>query len=240
MKRVKIAHFPGIALTIALISLLAYLLGWSSLLAVRTISISGTSESALIQSSIDASTPRITIGEPLARVDVQSLRRRILLNQWVSSASIGRSWLHGRLTVAVHERTPVASYQSLDGTIRYFDAAGLDFLSPINYPAVPNISLDNPSTAAKEAVAILLTTLHEKSPPLLENARSFSVTSAGNGATNLRMKVELSPTRTVTIRWGDSIDIPLKIAIYQKLLTLKENTKARIFDLSDPLSPITK
>jgi cell division septal protein FtsQ len=162
------------------------------------------------------------------------------LNQWISSASIGRSWLHGTLTVAVHERTPVASYQSPDGTTRYFDVAGLDFLSPINYPAVPNISLDNPSTAAKEAVAILLTTLHEKSPSLLENARSFSVTTAGNGATNLRMKVELSPTRTVTIRWGDSIDIPLKIAIYQKLLTLKENTKARNFDLSDPLSPITK
>lgn len=240
MKRVKIAHFPGIALTIALISLLAYLLGWSSLLAVRTISISGTSESALIQSSIDSGTPRITIGEPLARVDVQSLRRRILLNHWVSSAAIGRSWLHGTLTVAVHERTPVASYQGPDGTTRYFDVAGLDFLSPINYPAVPNISLDNPSTAAKEAVAILLTTLHEKSPSLLENARSFTVTTAGNGATNLRMTVELSHTRTVTIRWGDSIDIPLKISIYQKLLTLKENTKARNFDLSDPLSPITK
>lgn len=240
MKRVKIAHFPGIALTIALISLLAYLLGWSSLLAVKTISITGTSESALIQSSIDASTPKISIGEPLARVDVQSLRRRILLNQWVSSAAIGRNWLHGELTVAVHERVPVASYQNPDGTTHYFDAAGLDFLSPINYPALPNISLDNPSTSAKERVARLLTTLHEKSSALLENARSFTVTTSGNGATNLRMKVELSPTRTITIRWGESIDIPLKIAIYQKLATLKENAKARLFDLSDPLSPITK
>jgi len=240
MKRVKIAHFPGIALTIALISLLAYLLGWSSLLAVKTISITGTSESALIQSSIDASTPKISIGEPLARVDVQSLRRRILLNQWVSSAAIDRNWLHGELTVAVHERVPVASYQAPDGTTHYFEASGLDFLSPIKYPAIPNISLNDPSTSAKERVARLLTTLHDKSSALLENAQSFTVTTAGNGAVTLGMKVEISPTRTVTIRWGDGIDIPLKIAIYQKLVTLKENAKARIFDLSDPLSPITK
>jgi cell division protein FtsQ len=240
MKRVKIAHFPGIALTIALISLLAYLLGWSSLLAVKTISITGTSEPALIQSSIDINTPKIFIGEPLARVDVQSLRRRVLLNEWVSSAVIDRNWLHGELTVAVHERVPVASYQASDGTTHYFEASGLDFLSPIKYPAIPNISLNDPSTSAKERVARLLTTLHDKSSALLENAQSFTVTTAGNGAVTLGMKVEISPTRTVTIRWGDGIDIPLKIAIYQKLVTLKENAKARIFDLSDPLSPITK
>jgi cell division protein FtsQ len=240
MKRVKIAHFPGIALTIALISLLAYLLGWSSLLAVKTISITGTSESALIQSSIDASTPKISIGEPLARVDVQSLRRRILLNQWVSSATIGRNWLHGELTVAVRERAPVASYQAPDGTTHYFEASGLDFLSPIKYPAIPNISLNDPSTSAKERVAMLLTTLHDKSSALLENAQSFTVTTARNGAVALGMKVQISPTRTVTIRWGDGSDIALKIAIYQKLVTLKENAKAQIFDLSDPLSPITK
>lgn len=240
MKRVKIAHFPGIALTIALISLLAYLLGWSSLLAVKTISITGTSEPALIQSSIDASTPKISIGEPLARVDVQSLRRRILLNQWVSSATIGRNWLHGELTVAVRERAPVASYQAPDGTTHYFEASGLDFLSPIKYPALPNISLNDPSTSAKERVARLLTTLHDKSSALLENAQSFTVTTARNGAVALGMKVQISPTRTVTIRWGDGSDIALKIAIYQKLVTLKENAKAQIFDLSDPLSPITK
>jgi cell division septal protein FtsQ len=162
------------------------------------------------------------------------------LNQWVSSAAIGRNWAHGELTVAVRERVPVASYQTPDRATHYFDAAGLDFLSPINYPALPNISLDNPSTSAKERVARLLISLHEKSSPLLENARSFTVTTVGNGAANLRMQVELSPTRTITIRWGDSIDIPLKIAIYQKLVTLKENAKARLFDLSDPLSPITK
>jgi cell division septal protein FtsQ len=189
---------------------------------------------------IDASTPKISIGEPLARVDVQSLRRRILLNQWVSSATIGRNWLHGELTVAVHERAPVASYQAPDGTTHYFEASGLDFLSPIKYPALPNISLNDPSTSAKERVARLLTTLHDKSSVLLENAQSFTVSTAGNGAVALGMKVQISPTRTVTIRWGDGIDIALKIAIYQKLVTLKENAKAQIFDLSDPLSPITK
>jgi len=240
MKKIKIAHFPGIALTIGLISLLAYLLGWSSLLAVRTISISGTSESALLQRSIDTGAPRITIGEPLARVDVQSLRQRILLNQWITSAAIGRSWLHGTLTVAVQERKPVASYQTPDGTTHYFDAAGMDFLSPLTYPALPNISLANTGTRAKEEVAKLITTLDEKSPDLLAHARAFTLTTAGNGNTNLGMKIELPPTRNITIRWGDSIDIPLKIAIYQKLFALKENEKASLFDLSDPLSPVTK
>jgi len=40
--------------------------------------------------------------------------------------------------------------------------------------------------------------------------------------------------------WGNSGDIPLKIQVFEKLVAMKENSQSHLFDLSDPLAPITK
>jgi len=46
--------------------------------------------------------------------------------------------------------------------------------------------------------------------------------------------------RTITIMWGNSADIALKIQVFEKLVAMKENAQSILFDLSDPLAPITK
>jgi cell division septal protein FtsQ len=250
-RRVQFRHFPGIALSLILLSLLTYLLGWSSLLSLKSISITGSSAPALISDSISSSHPPIHIGLPLARINVASLSRRILKNEWIASAQIGRSWIHGTLTVVIHERKPVASYQDGNGVARYFDIHGVDFQSPAQYPNVPAIQLipsdphssssltsssNETSLALKSTVAALLTELNTIDPALLRSAQGFTLA----GRDSLSMKSAITPTRIVTIQWGSPSDLSLKVDVLRKLLARKENAKASIFDLSQPLSPITK
>jgi len=248
-RRVQFRHFPGIALSLILLSLLTYLLGWSSLLSLKSISITGSSAPALISDSISSSQPPIHIGLPLARINVASLSRRILKNEWIASAQIGRSWVHGTLTVVIHERKPVAAYQDSTGVTRYFDIHGVDFQSPAQYSNIPAIQLtpsdpQSSSTSSpretslvlKSTVAAFLTELNSIDPALLRSAQGLTLARRDS----LSMKSAITPTRIVTIQWGSPSDLSLKVDVLRKLIARKENVKATIFDLSQPLSPITK
>lgn len=229
----QLRHFPGIALSLLLISVLAYLLGWSSLLSLKKIEITGTSQPALIENSMTYVKPPVTIGRPLARIDVHAITRAIDKNAWVTASKIDRNWFNGKLTVQIQERRAVASYVSVDGSLRFFDAKGDDFQSPLSYSGIPSINLAVTSVGSKQAVANLLVLLPAE---LLAEAKTFTVLTRGN----VEMDLAITPQRIVKIKWGAVMDIPLKVGVYQKLLSLKENEKARVFDLSNPLSPITK
>ena len=229
----RIQHFPGIVLSLLLIVLLAYVLGWSQLLSLKEIAINGTGQVSVITEEISSVKPSIRIGEPLARIDVHAIERAITKSTWIENVRVGRNWLNGKLTIAVVEKKPVASYLLPDSSMGYFDAKGEDFTSPLSYSGVPIINLYSTSISAKQSIANLLTALPGS---FLENAQSFAVKSAND----LEMTVALSKKRTIRIIWGDSSDLSLKIQVYEKLLAMKENSQSKIFNLSDPLSPITK
>lgn len=231
--RDRLKRSPGIFLSVMLLGLAIYLLGWSSLLSLKEIAISGTSQTSLIQSSIASTHPRISIGEPLARVDVHAVSRAIAHDEWVESSVVGRSWLHGSLTIKVRERKPVASFLDAGGVQNFFDAHGNDFHSPVIYSQVPSINLLSDTAATKIAISRLLSTLPAD---LLATTQSFTI----KNERDLEMQVSISSKRFVTVKWGSPSDIALKVTIYHRLLALKENATATIFDLSDPLSPITK
>lgn len=233
LSRISLKRSPGLFLSILLLGLAIYLLGWSSLLSLKKIAISGTTQINLIQTSLETTHPHISLGEPLARLDVHAVNRAISKNEWVESVVIGRSWIHGSLTIEVHERKPVASFIDSKGVQNYFDASGNNFRSPLSYPQVPAINLVSDTAATKIAISQLLTLLPID---LLASAQSFTV----KNERDLEMQLSLSVKRTVSIKWGAPTDIGLKINIYKRLISLKENATATSFDLSDPLSPITK
>jgi len=152
---------------------------------------------------------------------------------WVSASRVDRNWFNGKLTVQIQERQAVASYTSNDGSLQFFDAKGEDFQSPLSYQGIPSINLAISSANSKRAVADLLVLLPKE---LLSRAKTFTVTTSGE----IEMELTLTSQRKGKIKWGTATDIPLKVSVYQKLLTLTENSKAIVFDLSNPLSPITK
>jgi cell division protein FtsQ len=229
----KFRRSPGAFLAVLLLGLLTYLLGWSHLLSLKTIVIHGVKAQSNIQSSLQTVKPPIYIGEPLARIDVRATSRAIKQNEWISKVDVGRSWIHGSLTIYVEERKPVASYLNDLGELRYFDADGRDFSSPLTYPNIPTIKLRTHDIPTKRAISNLL---HLMPQDLLNEVQSFTV----NGSDDVETHVAIDQKRQALIKWGSPNDISLKVEIYKKLLGLKENAKAVLFDLSNPLSPITK
>lgn len=229
----KFKRSPGAFLAILLVGLLTYLLGWSHLLSLKSIVIHGIKDHTYIQNSIHSVKPRIYIGEPLARIDTRATARAVRQNEWISQVEIGRSWLHGSLTIYVELRKPVASYLDDQGAQRYFDVDGRDFSSPLTYSNVPTIALRARDIQSKRAISNLLQLLPQD---LLLQVQGFMV----NKSDDVETEVAIDGKRQILIKWGSPTDISLKVDIYRKLLGLQENKKALIFDLSNPLSPITK
>ena len=229
----KASHSPGAILSVLLLALLTYLLGWSSLFSLKQVVIHGTTQVPLIQKSLEQTSPKITMGEPLARVDVKAIGRSIASNEWISAAEVGRSWLHGSLTIYVVERVPVAAFTNSQGVIYYFDSRGNDFRSPISYPKIPSIQLSHEDRASKVAISSILQFLPQNIFARVEN---FSVKSAED----IEMTVVKSSKATFVVKWGSATDLTLKLGILNKIENLKENSHATVFDLSDPLSPIAK
>jgi cell division protein FtsQ len=238
----RIRYFPGAFLSILLLSLLAYLLGWSHLLSLKTIAVSGSSQSEEITQQIETGKPGVKLGQPLARLDVHAIERALSNNPWIATSQVGRSWIHGELTIRIVEKVPVATYQLADGSTGYFDADGHDFTSPLTYTGVPTIALQATSTSAKASIAKLLALLPAS---YLDRAKTFSVKSGGEITMTLSQEIaslasKKPSIRTITIMWGNSADIALKIQVFEKLVAMKENAHSYLFDLSDPLAPITK
>ena len=230
MKRFRRA--PGAILSLLLLGLLIYLLGWSQLLSLKSIVIHGTAERPRIRSTLDSVIPHITLGEPLARIDVKSVSRAFENEQWISRVDVGRSWIHGALTIYVEERKPVAAYVNEQGLLNYFDASGNDFSSPITYSHLPTITNQSGDPQSKRSLSRLLVLLPQD---LLAHVQSFHVV----GVDDLQTEISISQKRTALIKWGAPTDISLKVAIFHKLLALKESAQANLFDLSNPLSPVT-
>ena len=95
--------------SILIVSLLAYILGWSQFFRVTGMSIDGLQPQAteLISSQIKRES-LIQIGEPLARVDVRVVKRSLLKNQWVGNVQVNRHWFSGEVHLFVVERSAIA------------------------------------------------------------------------------------------------------------------------------------
>ena len=244
----KIKHFPGIVLGIALLALLTYVLGWSTLLAAQSVAIDGTDRTDEVKAQILGTSSTFKIGEPLARVDVHSLTRRIARLDWVEKQSVKRDWLHGRLHIVIQERTPIAQFVDENGQIKLIDKTGGIFNSrgSANYPVISFRQID------KELVAAAALYVEQLPSDLMHNAKSFTVNSLNsiqsthigliNGLTNgLTNGLATGMTKNeIIVRWGSNSEMETKVKVLRALLALPENKGARIIDLSSPLAPIVK
>jgi cell division septal protein FtsQ len=211
---------------------MTYLLGWSTLLAARSIVIDGTLRTDEISSQIINSSSSFHIGEPLARVDVHSIARRISHLDWVEGQSVKREWVHGRLHIVIQERTPIAQFASANGRLMLIDKNGKIFTAKgsARYPVI---------TFATQADDLLLTaaTFVQSLPAdLLANLQSISIRSSDF----IQSSHSEMGKGTLIIRWGNSVQLGTKVKVLRALLALPENAKAKMIDLSSPLSPIAK
>lgn len=224
-------------LVISSVALLTYGLGWSNLIAVDSIIISGTQERKLVTAQLMTGGSNIKMGEPLARINPRSESNLIEDLEWISSAKISRNWLSGQVSLQITERIPVAVFQESSSTSgpRYLSSNGIEFSSPKKFSGLAEINLGQKTRSERRVIAQFVS---ELSPQLIASLKGLEI-SAEN-----EVKMESKHNgRSVLINWGagNSVaDLAVKSRVLVALLALPENKKISEVDLSIANSPIVR
>lgn len=205
------------AVLVTLLGAAGWAVGWTSLLGVRAVAVTGVRALSSAEVTAAAAVPR---GQPLARVDTAAVARRVGAIAGVARVAVTRSW-PSTLRIAVTERRGVAVV-TRDGTPWLVDGTGVVF-QRLTVPAgglprldVPAAGPDDPATRAA------LAALSALSPPVRAQLRVVAA------ATAEAVRLDLSGGRTVV--WGDASDAAAKAQALQALL----GRPGRTYDVSTP------
>jgi len=204
---------------------LAAAAGWvlfgSPLLAVRSVTVSGTH---LVPRSEVLAASGVVPGTPLIRVNTARAAARIEKISQVSSAQVTRSWPN-RLVIVVRERTPALVLPAYGGGYDIADADGVVLKRvarrPADLPLYPTVAPEgalrgDPDLAA--AVAVL-----GELPARLRRS-VISVIAPNPDQVTLRL------AGRITVVWGD----PGRAAIKARELAILMQTHQRHYDVSAP------
>ena len=220
---------PPLVIAGVLVIVLAYFLGWSSIFSVKRVEIAGAPTMA-VQGEIEKRS-QIEMGQQLARVNPQSVARKIGKLPWVKEVSISRNWLSGVVAIEITPRKPLAFFNSDQVPGQTIDEEGQLFSLPgYTNPDLALISAKSPESALKA---------NELFTALPENFRK-SITSMMATSSNTFTLNSTLEGRDIRIRWGDSQDMALKISVINSLLKLPENSQIKVIDVVAPHAPIVK
>ena len=216
----------------------AYLLGWSSLLSVSQVSVSGSSAVNLVLSELSQNGIEPKIGDQLARVDVRSIKRTLNQLDWISDSDVSRNWFDKELSIVVQERVAIAKTISAQNLSLNFDSKGFIFTptSPkqlVAQSALPSVTSQSPSNGDLTSIAALLEQIPADLRYLLSDLESISITKSSFILMDTRHN-----SSTLRINWGGATDIGQKSKVLAALLKLPENKGIKQVDLSQPDSPI--
>ena len=97
-------------------------LSWKSGLVVETINITGNN---IVASEVLSDAMGITMGTPMALADLGGALDGLINLEWIRSAEVSRRW-PSQIIVTVHERVPIAVWETFDGRV-LIDKRGLSF-----------------------------------------------------------------------------------------------------------------
>ena len=216
-----LAGFAGIV-ALAAVGALVWLVGWSDLLALEEVHVTGADASVEADVLAVAAPP---MGEPLVRIDTAAMADAVRGLPEVADVSVTRSWPRA-LTIAVEPRTPAAvisdgsSWWQVDGDgVLFGDGTeqpdGLPVLEAPTGDAVEEV-------AARAAGVAVLTGLPGELAELV-----VAVTAETEAS------VQLTLDSGTTVRWGTADEMDNKSDVLLALLA----EEATHYDVSAPAKP---
>ncbi|MFC5679015.1 cell division protein FtsQ/DivIB [Aeromicrobium endophyticum] len=214
-------------LVVAALGALAWMVWFSSVLAVRDVEVSGRTTLKQAQVLRVAQVPQ---GRPLARVDVGAIEQRVSGLDRVDTVEVGRSWPH-TISISIVERKSVV-WARVDGQIRGIDRNGIAFRSYGSPPkglleATIDVTDARDRLQTAESLASVVTLIGRKDPGLREQVESVTASSKDS--------IELKLTKGRTVVWGSRDDGGRKLQVLTPLLRLE----ASRYDVSAPDQPTT-
>lgn len=214
----------AVVLLLALVAAGAWLVFFSSVLAVSGVQVEGT---RLVSAAAVRRAAAVPIGSPLATADLDAVSARVRRLPAVRSVDVSRAW-PDRVRIDVVERRAVAVVEPPEGGgLRGIDASGIAFrdyrVRPRGLPVIRR-SADTDTRALAEA-ALVAGSLPRKL------AKKVAYVEVG---TLDRISLELRAGPTVV--WGSAADSGNKARVLAVLLT----QQARAYDVSVPGQPIIR
>ena len=252
-------RLPRLALLLSTAVLvgLAYLLGWSKVFVVEKIVIQTQNKevSQEVKAKLAEDPAVVTIGEPLARVDRRAIASRLRELLWVENIELDRRIFAGEVLISIIPREPIGrittstsanvdsvGFLGADLEVFYLPRSAVEkaiSTGETNWGTIPEVSFQGEfqggaretSSSIRQDIKSLLETLSKS---------EFRVNQlVAQSPTELSTKVSKSG-KNLDIYWGSVNELSLKIEVLDRLMALKENKRARYFNLSNPVSPIVK
>lgn len=163
-------------------------------------------------------------GDPLVRVDLESIEKRVRGIEEVKDVEVSRQWPHGVL-IEVTERVPIAVFARAGGFTQIDDEGETFGLIDEVPPGLPIVETDrtagNDQNEYAEAAAVI-TSLPESITTIIDHIEVSSVDD---------IRLVLDGDREVL--WGSADNSEDKAAVLTDLL----QEKARVYDVSVPGMP---
>ncbi|MFV0254395.1 MAG: cell division protein FtsQ/DivIB [Beutenbergiaceae bacterium] len=226
-RRLRIRALVFVLCGVLLIAGGGYLALASPVLALRASDVSVTGDSEFATAEQIAAVVAPAEGTPLLRIDTGALAQQISELNGVRQATVVRAFPHG-LEITVQARVPVASVRQGGGYLT-LDSDGVE-LARTTEPAagVPLVRVPIGSEATSAALEAVLQVLAAMPPELLAQVTQASATSAH--------EVEFTLASGAEVIWGSAEQSELKASVLSTLLQVP----AQVYDVSAPLSPITR
>ena len=209
---------------VGLVVLVAWAVGWSALLGVDDVEVSGVTGAD--QAAV-AELVRVPTGTPLARVDTDAVADRVRTRITVAEVSVRRSW-PGTLSVDVVPRTAALVVKNPQGRLEVVDPEGISFAVVRTAPkGVPVATATGPKGMTPEALQSSLALLDALPADVSRRVTALTVSSADLVTFSLGSR---------TVVWGSGEESVRKVEIMRALL----RTKAKVIDVSAPDTPVTR
>jgi cell division protein FtsQ len=212
------------AVVVVVLLVLGWVVGFSPLLAVRTVEVVGVPDSEVAAIKTLAKVP---LGRPLARVDDDAVAARVAERATLADVSIERSW-PSTLVIHASPRQPFLVVKNPQGQLQVVDATGVAYAQVSTAPkGVPTVNAASSAALSRDALAAAVSVVKVLPAAMQKRVTNVTVSSA-----NL---VTLRIGRTSVV-WG-GVDAPeRKLAIMTALL----RGSPKLVDVSAPSTPVTR
>jgi len=207
-------------LVLVLIAAAIYLVGFSSVLAIKTVRISG--ESNLTSNQI-ARTAAVPVGAPMARTDIEAIQQRVAGLRQVESATVTRKWPN-TVAISVKERTAVFAVDEGPSEL-LVDRFGVGFRTAPSAGSLPKALVPARNQQVLKSVGIVVGALPASLQRKVDRIEATTEDS-----------ITLQMTDGDTVLWGSDEQSSLKAQVLVPLL----KQKGSHYDVSAPGTPAVR
>lgn len=226
-----------------LFAALAYVLGWTNVFAVKSFEVvdENPDRKTVIEKTLDFASQ---VGKPIARIDRRELNGKLRNLTWASQVDLSRNFVTGKVTLAIEPEVVMARLNSSwtaapgqipflaeDLSVIYVNQDEANFLEVSELlkkgSGLPEINMGSEDDQLKGSLRDLVAKLNQWT------ILGINAPDGGNISSTL-----ILDSRRLEVYWGNVKELDLKLEVLNRLLELKENRRAKSFDLSNPLSPI--